>query len=506
MQLIDKTLAFLGITPSKPSGSKNFGGEVSGNLAPPENYLSGTFGTSATDSKMSFGNGYPNLGLIDGIRNKVRTLSVNDTTVKRYVEIVAHEVVGKAGESLHWKTEGESEKFKRACEEIKMRWNDWCAAPTVDGQTDIIELQEVIVRCLALDGEVLLEKRSGQVPKIQMIDVSAIDTQSSFGAGDNYGMYKAWGFGLDRDLRRQTIFFREYGNQYLGNSGLGYQYGSVSRPRPAGAFIYELINLLPNQIRGIAPISSSVFGIEMLSKFDSGAIHTMLLAASTAIFLENQNATGTNQDDDDETAEEAESKRQLRIRPGSITSLAPGQKLASYAPAAPNFQHSTYREQILVKIAQGTGISNVGLTGDWSNTSYSSSKAASLQDRSLYGKLQRKNQKIMKGIFEFWLAGQVPAGLSRFEEDKLRNPIFASRAFPFIDAGKELTPLINGYLAGAVPMETIARKFGYSLEEWATMLQSQKELELSPYHNTNNNNAETPAAATDEDEAAAATE
>ena len=81
--------------------------------------------------------------------------------------------------------------------------------------------------------------------------------------------------------------------------------------------------------------------------------------------------------------------QQMNIEPGVIDKLAPGDKFNFHAPNRPNPSLDPFMRYMLREVAAGLGVSYESLSRDYSQSNYSSSRLALLDDRDLWRVLQQ---------------------------------------------------------------------------------------------------------------------
>jgi lambda family phage portal protein len=80
--------------------------------------------------------------------------------------------------------------------------------------------------------------------------------------------------------------------------------------------------------------------------------------------------------------------REIALEPGIVERLNPGEKLNLIDPKRPNANIDPFMRMMLREIAAGTGVSYESLSRDYSQSNYSSSRLALLDDRDLWRVLQ----------------------------------------------------------------------------------------------------------------------
>lgn len=135
------------------------------------------------------------------------------------------------------------------------------------------------------------------------------------------------------------------------------------------------------------------------------------------------------------------------MEPGQIRHLHPGEEFTGFNPARPNATMEPFLRLMLRGVAAAIGMSYETLSRDYSQTNYSSARAAQLEDRDLWRVTQawfavqvrkRLHREFMQQAV---LAGQLAIPDFNLNEDKYLRAHFKPRGWAWIDPTKE----VNAY-------------------------------------------------------------
>lgn len=149
---------------------------------------------------------------------------------------------------------------------------------------------------------------------------------------------------------------------------------------------------------------------------------------------------------------------EITMEPALVRHLAPGEEFNFAAPNRPNSQLDPFMRMMLREVAAGLGCSYESLSRDYSQSNYSSSRLALLDDRDLWRVLQLWFIRSFRELFhKRWLQAavlsrQIPAistesyALNMLKYEKVR---FKPRGWGWIDPTKEVdayqTAIENGF-------------------------------------------------------------
>lgn len=175
-----------------------------------------------------------------------------------------------------------------------------------------------------------------------------------------------------------------------------------------------------------------------------------------------------------------------RSAPGQWIELLPGE-----VPIPPSFgpddqMYPQVLKTMLRRMASGVGMSYAGLTKDFSDTNYSSSRMSELQDRDGWRTLQKQIVSIFhQRVFEEWIDAAVISGALPIElfgdyysnPHRYLHPRWIPRSWSFIDPAKEMSAYATARNLGLQSCgEQIAEIYGNDLEATWKQLAYEKEL------------------------------
>lgn len=178
---------------------------------------------------------------------------------------------------------------------------------------------------------------------------------------------------------------------------------------------------------------------------------------------------------------------QAELEPAVIERLSPGEKFASFTPNRPNTQLDPFMRMMLREVAAGTGASYESLSRDYSESNYSSSRLALLDDRDLWRVVQSWFIRVYRRrLHRLWLrqavlAGAIPSiGLAEYalDPEKFEAVQFKPRGWSWVDPTKEVeafeTAIRNGFTTVSAVIAQTAD--GRDLED--VLNERERELRL----------------------------
>lgn len=379
------------------------------------------------------------------IRNRARYLAAHSAVATRAVQAFVDNVIG-TGITLLPKIEDTSLKRK-----LLGAWNPWCEIADADGLFSLYALQALAARLMFVDGEAFLRLIVGEDGslRLQLLPAEFIDTTVT---RDNV----IAGVEFDDAGRRIAYFVYEWHPSNL-----------VRLPRsqriPASEIIQVFRPLLPGQVRGVSALLPIMQKLNDLDQFDRATLVKQKTGALLTGFITTpgDNPLGaTKADDGTWTAS---------LEPGAIQRLSPGESL-EFSDPPETTGYSEFAKTQLRLIASGLGLPYNVLSGDLSDTSYSSARVGLIEFRKCIEALQWQFIHLFcRPVFRRWVELEVLRGSLPLPEQGIRgyldNVSWAPPAMQMTDPQREVDAMVRAIRSGLISREMAVASLGYDLAE-----------------------------------------
>lgn len=385
-------------------------------------------------------------GLI-ALRTRSRDLAINNDHGRKFIRLLKSQVVGPVGMTMQARATGfDGKPDKLANDANELAFKEWCKDQncSMSGTIDWVEWQELFITTIAQDGEIFIRKvkGSGAGPKkfaLTIIDPNLIDPSlnEDLGGGRKIRLgieLNGWGRPLAYYCRAEESVI----------DGFTSKQGRNFERVPASQVIHQFIKEGPNQTRGIPWMCAAMLRMQMLGGFEEAAlVNARVGAAKVGVITTQTGEDFTGDDVDLSTGDQI-----MSADPGGVVNLAQGQSIQAWDPAYPNGEFEVFTKSILRSISAGLGVDYAALTGDLSDTNYSSMRYGLIESRDFFKTLHGwMIRKFCTPVFEEWLAialgtGAItvmghPLPLSKFEKFKVIT--WQPRGFAWVDPLKDLT-------------------------------------------------------------------
>ena len=184
---------------------------------------------------------------------------------------------------------------------------------------------------------------------------------------------------------------------------------------------------------------------------------------------------------------QADGTQQMDLEPGAIDRLGPGEKLNFVSPNRPNPAMDPFMRMMLREVAAGIGVSYESLSRDYSQSNYSSSRLALLDDRDLWRVLQQWwARSFRQRLHEQWLQAAVlsrAVTLIPVESYALSAERFAAvrwkfRGWSWVDPVKEVGAYKEAIRAGFMTVSKVISLTGGGDDIEDVIAERKRELAM----------------------------
>lgn len=402
------------------------------------------------------------------LRNRARELRKNSPFGARYAQVLVENVLGPAGIRLQAKNQTlEKKLFTRANAAIEVAWEDAGKIKNWDVEKKLTRNEQL---ALAVgqwgdDGEILIRKYRG--PRFgpygfqcQVIDPDLIDdTYCQERVGNAPRIVQ----GVEYDEMGAPAAYWMWTRHPSDSGGFNRERIRVS----ASDIVHAFIPMRAGQPRGIPHAAAIMSTLRMLD----GYIEAELVAArvASAKMAAIEDADPQNPMARDPNAGTATIP--VEADPGSFFDLrGTGGKLSTFNPDHPSTAFPDFTKVLARYIAVGLSTSYQTLTGDLSDTTYSSAKIGLQPERDHFKRLtQFVIEHVLEDLYREWLAmallnGKI-VGITDFSADRYTRVSWQPRGFPSPDPKKDAEADYMDVAAGTRTLTEICAARGRDLEE-----------------------------------------
>jgi lambda family phage portal protein len=418
------------------------------------------------------------------LRNRVRDLGRNNDYVVNALRAIENNIVGQ-GVGLQAQVKrrrgpGAGKLDKDTNQFIETAWRRWKRADSCHtaGVLTFSEIERLLVRNIPESGEIFVRMirqpfgRSRIPLSLEIIEADLLD--ENFNGESPQGNQIRMGVEVDKWFRPVAYHFF---TQHPGDIQFG-SVGNVAQKRirvPADEVIHLFITERPGQTRGVPWFASALTRLRHMQGYEEATVIAARASACQMGFIETP-------DPEYEGSGVMDGERVSQFEPGRITSLAPGEKFTAFNPTQPSGLLDPFMRYMLRGVSAGAGVSYETLSKDYSQSNYSSSRLALLDDRDTWRRLQQwMIGKFHQRVFEEWLKMAVLSGTLRLPGYEMQPELYEEvrwlpRGWQWIDPAKEINAYKTAVRCGFMTQTDVVSQNGGDFEELAHTRQREVEL------------------------------
>lgn len=416
------------------------------------------------------------------LRARSRELARNNSIVKRYVRLVAENVVGPDGIRLQAQVRAADGK-KLATEinaAIEREWKEFCRPrnASIDGRLSLHGIARLAAALKAMDGEAIVQIKRGAPNAfglaLQILDADQLDVSYNRvpGRDINGAVMNEIRMGVEIDEHFRPVAYHLW---RVHPSEFG---GMTARVRVPADDIIHLFRIdRPGQLRGVPETHAVMLDIHHLRGYQEAELVAARTAAAKMGFFTRKAEDGIG-DIDDERAEDE--RLTMETEAGLATELEAGLDFKPWDPQHPVAAFGAFVKAIARSIATGLGAAYHALFNDYEAVNYSSGRLGMQAERDAW-RLEQDDliEQFYERVYDEFLRFAV---LSR--RLKLPSPSaeqYAARAWqprgwPSVDPAKEATATGMEIAMGLTTFTDECAKRGLNFEDNVRTLAEEFKL------------------------------
>lgn len=393
--------------------------------------------------------GYDRRELVDRARQLERNSVIAEAMLSRAVENVV-------GPGFGLKCHSKNENWNK---DVEARWEAWCKTEAdVRGLNTFGELQGLSYRSWLRDGDFGMIKLSDG--KVQSIESDQIANPM----GNIPQLDHIDGIQLDSRGRPVSFLVVTEPDPMWASVRFGQNFTTV----PAKDMIYRARRQRLGQTRGLSAFSNISWLLDQMDGYIEATTVNARMAACVGLVIKRQTrASGLTAMIDSA----GNSRRGMQMEPGMIAEVGQGDDVTTVNPHQPNQGFKEYMTVLGRLVALSFGLPLEVAFLDFSQTNYSSARAALLQAHQIWEIHQQMMAGFCSEVFAWWLMREIRAGRITARRDALKHS-WVTPAWAWLDPDKELKAHLAAIDAGLDTHRRVARSQN---RDFDAMQQERKE-------------------------------
>ena len=423
-------------------------------------------------------------GNLDRLRARSRDLAQNNDYVRKFLNMVARNVVGPNGFALQVRAmDGPGQPDRLANQTIETHFAAWgrMGVCEVSGRMSFTDLCRAAVRAVARDGEALLIEAEGGAAAndygyaLQLLDIARLDTRLNRAAVKGRNAIR---MGVEIDsVQRPVAYWILTSNPGDGIYTQGQRHQRVTADRVIHLFLPDRVE----QTRGFPWLHTAMLRLHHLKGYEEAAIIASRVGAAKMGWWVSPDGNPPVGEEDPATGDFI-----TDAEPGSFDVAPTGYDLRTFDPAYPHAQYEMFVRACLRGLSSGLDVSYHSLANDLENVNYSSVRSGVLEERDQWMTLQGWFiEAFLRRVYERWLeqallkgALTMPNGsaLPLRKRDKWRVHQWQGRRWSWVDPLKDTQAAVVAIQNGLKSRRAVAAEQGVDIEEVFTQLAVEAAL------------------------------
>lgn len=424
---------------------------------------------------------------LDVLRARSRDLCNNNDYAKRFLAMVAANVVGGDGVGLQARIYDSPKKPDTAANAaVENAWMKWSSrgACDVTGRLSLRDIQLLVIKACARDGEALVRLVRGSGAgnpfglALQVLDADRIDTQLVRAPRDGLNEIKM-GVEIDGFGRAVAYWLRPYhpGELFLVDGSVIGQQVRV----PASEVIHVYQAERPEQLRGLPWMHAAMTRLNNLGGYEEAAVIAARVGASKMGFFETPDGKPPGEDGEDD-----EGVPFTEVEPGQFGVLPTGTEFKPFNPDYPHQMYEQFVKACLRGVSSGLGVAYHALANDLTSVSFSSIRSGTLEERDQWMSVQAWFiDCFLEPVFAQWLQsalafGQVKldngSALSVSKIEKFGAHVWNPRRWQWVDPRNDMEANILAVENGFKSRQAICAELGVDFEDVLVQLKAEQDL------------------------------
>lgn len=330
-------------------------------------------------------------------------------------------------------------------ERLDLAFETWTDDADAAGALDFQGLQAQCARGVKRDGEALFHMTTGEDGGLRLRQLAPEQLDGAMNADLGGGRRIVSGVEIGATGRPEA--------QHILPDAPDMPFATATAPVriPAEDVLHVFEPHFPGQVRGISALAPVLLRLAEHDKAEDAQLMKMQIAAMLAGFIYSQDGEGAKLFEGDQ----AGSVLDGGLEPGTMKVLPPGTDVKFSDPPGVGADSVEFMRQQLRAIAAGAGVTFEQLTGDYSQSNYSSSRSAALEFRRGVEAFQHHVlvRRFCRPVWRRWMTLEVLSGrldLPGFFDDPetYLGARWITPGFGWVDPKKEVEAEILAIEAG----------------------------------------------------------
>ena len=416
---------------------------------------------------------------IDTLRKRVHDLVRNNNYAAQAIRYATNQIVGQGVTmQAQIKSQRGGTPNTRLNESIEGEWSKWGRKDSCDirGVLCFSELERLAVRSMIESGEcfIIIHRKAfgrSKIPfSLEVLEAEQLDDDYKGAKKNNKNV---WRLGIELSPEGRAVSYA-FLKKHPGDTN----FATVPEERrhiivPAKDVIHLFMPLRPGQHRGVPFLASAINHLHQLDGYIEATVVGQRASSALMGFITSPEG------ELDAGGEVFDYERVSGFEPGTFKYLAPGESISVPDLDKANGEFEPFVRSMLRSMASGLGCSVEAISSDYSQSNYSSSRLAMLQDRDHWRTIQKMlKETFYQPIYEYWLEMAVLSGTLTLPTYSTTPEVYEKvrwvcRGYSYIDPQKEIAAQRDAIRSGLKTLSQCIAENGGDVEEFFIARQTE---------------------------------
>jgi lambda family phage portal protein len=416
---------------------------------------------------------------INTLRKRVHDLVRNNNYAAQAIRYATNQIVGQGVTmQAQIKSQRGGTPNTRINESIESEWSRWGRKDSCDirGVLCFSELERLAVRSMIESGEcfiVIHRKAFGRskIPfSLEVLEAEQLDEDYKGATKNNKNV---WRLGIELSPEGRAVSYA-FLKKHPGDTN----FATIPEENrhiivAAKDVVHLFLPLRPGQHRGVPFLASAINHLHQLDGYIEATVVGQRASSALMGFITSPEG------ELDVGGEVFDYERVSGFEPGTFKYLAPGESISVPDLDKANGEFEPFVRSMLRSMASGLGCSFEAISSDYSQSNYSSSRLAMLQDRDNWRTIQKMlKESFYQPLFEQWLEMAVLSGTLSLPTYSTTPEVYEKvrwvcRGYSYIDPQKEIAAQRDAIRSGLKTLSECIAENGGDVEEMLIARQAE---------------------------------
>lgn len=420
-------------------------------------------------------------GSLKRLRSRSRQLVRDNDYAKSTVRVVRNSVVG-TGVRLQAQIRRQrgGKLDTRLNEQIEKAWSNWGRKDSCNtaGQLCFADIEKLAVSSMCESGEVfvrIVRQKFGRSKVNFALEILEADQLDEDYQSPARTAGSVWRMGIEIDRFGRALNYA-FLSRHPGDTAFPTQAKErrhIIVPAKDVVHLFDRASGRPGQTRGVPWLSSGMQRMHHLDGWEQASVVRARASSALMGFITSPEG------ELDPGGEVYDNERVSGFEPGQFKYLQPGESVSIPDMDSPTGEYEPFLRAQLRALASGVGCSYETISNDYSQSNYSSSRLALLQDRDNWRSIQQlMREQFYQPIYEAWLEMAVLSGalnLPTYETEPERYEAvrWVFRGYSYVDPQKEIAAQKAAVRSGFKTLADCVAENGGDLDELLVARQAE---------------------------------